>query len=360
MKICVYAICKNESKFVNRWFNSMKEADEIYALDTGSTDNTVDLLSKLGVHVKTEIINPWRFDVARNKSLDMLPSDTDLCVCTDLDEIFERGWRAKLEEKATGYNHIKYNYIWSFDKYGNPAVNFYQEKIHGRNGFKWINPVHEVLETNINEKYVTIPEITLKHYPDNSKSRSSYLPLLELAVKENPNNDRNMHYLGREYMFYQNYEKAIETLKKHLNMPTATWNDERCASYRFICRCYKNLHDYNNAIIYGLKGISESPYIREPYFELAYVYYELQDFNKCKLYLLLALEIRENNKSYINEPNCYNGMIEDLLSVCYFYLNDLDKSLMYVNLALDLDPESERIINNKKIIINEINKTIKN
>ena len=50
-KVCVYAICKNEEKFVDRWFNSMKEADEIYVLDTGSIDNTVNLLNKNGVHV---------------------------------------------------------------------------------------------------------------------------------------------------------------------------------------------------------------------------------------------------------------------------------------------------------------------
>lgn len=37
-KICVYAICKNEEKFIERWVNSMKEADKIYVLDTGSTD----------------------------------------------------------------------------------------------------------------------------------------------------------------------------------------------------------------------------------------------------------------------------------------------------------------------------------
>ena len=66
MKIVVYAISKNEAKFVDRWYNSMKEADEIYVLDTGSTDETVSKLNKLGVIIKTEIINPWRFDVARN------------------------------------------------------------------------------------------------------------------------------------------------------------------------------------------------------------------------------------------------------------------------------------------------------
>ena len=240
MKICVYAITKNEEKFCDRWFNSMKEADELYVLDTGSTDNTVELLTSLGVHVKTEIINPWRFDKARNKSLDMVPIDTDICVCTDLDEIFEHGWRKKLEDNFNDNDKCLYNYIWSFDKYGNPEINFYQEKIHTRNNYVWVNPVHEVLKFNgSNEKRILIEDITLKHYPDNQKSRSSYLPLLEIAVKEEPNNDRNMHYLGREYMFYNKYDEAIDTLKKHLEMPSSTWADERCASLRFISRCYR-------------------------------------------------------------------------------------------------------------------------
>ena len=90
-KICVYAIAKNESKFVKKWVNSMKEADEIYVLDTGSTDNTVELLKKYGAHVKVKKIDPWRFDVARNESLKLVPMDTDICVCTDLDEVFEKG-----------------------------------------------------------------------------------------------------------------------------------------------------------------------------------------------------------------------------------------------------------------------------
>ena len=91
MKICVYTISKNEEKFVKRWINSMKEADEIYVLDTGSTDNTVKLLKENNVNVKQKVITPWRFDVARNESLKLLPEDTDICVCTDLDEVFEPG-----------------------------------------------------------------------------------------------------------------------------------------------------------------------------------------------------------------------------------------------------------------------------
>lgn len=356
MKVVVYAITKNEEKFVNRWFNSMKEADEIYVLDTGSTDNTIDILTKLGVHVKSEEIIPWRFDVARNKSLSLVPVDADVCVCTDLDEIFEPGWRKELEKVFSGYNRCRYNYIWSFDKYGNPAVNFYYEKIHSREGYTWVNPVHEVLKCNLpNEKVITSDKITLKHYPDNTKSRSSYLSLLELSVKEDPNNDRNMHYLGREYMFYGKYTDAINTLKKHLSMPNATWNEERCASMRYISRCYRYLKNYTEALKYSLKSISESPNTREPYLETAYVYYELSNYKMCSLYLQAALQIKQNKKTYINDPACYNGTIEDLLAVCYYYLENYELSLVFVNKALELDPENERIINNKELIKAKIN-----
>ena len=56
---------------------------------------------ELGAHVTVEAITPWRFDVARNRSLDLVPADADLCVCTDLDEVFQPGWREKVEEAWT-------------------------------------------------------------------------------------------------------------------------------------------------------------------------------------------------------------------------------------------------------------------
>lgn len=146
LKICVYAISKNEEKFVDRWYSSMKEADQVYVLDTGSTDNTVEKLKKLGAIVKTEVITPWRFDVARNKSLEMVPNDYDICVCTDLDEILLPGWRKELEaiwDENT--DNLAYNYNWALDENDNPLVNFYIEQIHSRDNFKWTHPVHEVL-----------------------------------------------------------------------------------------------------------------------------------------------------------------------------------------------------------------------
>ena len=96
MKIVVYAICKNESGFVDRWMDSMQEADRVIVLDTGSTDDTVQKLRSRGARVYEEQFSPWRFDTARNRSLELVDDDADLCVCTDLDEFFYPGWHAAL------------------------------------------------------------------------------------------------------------------------------------------------------------------------------------------------------------------------------------------------------------------------
>lgn len=352
-KIVVYAISKNEEKFVDRWVDSMQEADEIYVLDTGSTDKTVSKLKKRKVNVKKKIIKPWRFDVARNESLKLVPSDADICVCTDLDEVLEKGWRKKLEEIwQDNITRLRYNYNWKLDENNKPIVNFYTDKIHIRDNYKWTHPVHEVLTyTNGNEIFLTTDEITLNHYPDNTKSRSSYLPLLELSVKEDPEDDRNMHYLGREYMYYQKWDKCIDTLIKHLSLKTATWKDERCASMRFIARSYRNLNRIEEAKMWLDKAISEAPYLRDPYVEKAILEYELENWNEVIKNCNTALKITTHTKCYINETFSFDNTIYDLLSIAYFYLDDIDNAIINIDKALKMEPDNERLLKNKEIFI---------
>lgn len=350
-KICVYAVCKNEEKFVDRWVDSMQEADEIYVLDTGSKDKTVKKLKKRGVHVKRKKISPWRFDTARNLSLELVPKDTDICVCTDLDEIFDVGWRDTLEKLWNAkITRVRYNYIWSFDEHEKPSVNFYIEKIHARFGYKWSHPVHEILIYDGEENAITTDLITLKHYPDTSKSRSSYLPLLELSVKENPLDDRNMHYLGREYMYYGKWNECIDTLIRHLQLKTATWKDERAASMRFIARSYQALKRYDEARMWLDKAILEAPYLRDAYVERALLEYKLENWDAVINYGLKALEIKNHEKTYINEVFSWDYTIYDLLSLGYYYTGRIDKSLEYVQIALSMEPENPHLLSNKKII----------
>lgn len=357
-KICVYAICKNEEQFVDRWVKSMNEADEIYVLDTGSTDNTVQKLRNLGVNVVEEKISPWRFDVARNKSLDLVPIDTDICVCTDLDELFEIGWREKLEQNYIEGSRVNYTYNWHINEDGKPDVTFLLNKIHPRLGYVWTHPVHEVLTSLNTENYVNIENIVLNHYPDTSKSRGSYLELLELSVEEDPLDDRNMHYLGREYMYYKRWDECINTLKKHLELKSATWDLERAASMRYIARSYFNLQKISDSELWYKNAIKEAPNVREGYVELAMLYNNIENYLDSIYYLIKALTIKEKDLVYVNEVFCWDSTIDDLLSINYYNLGLYDLSLYHVNKALEYKNSDERLINNKKAIEEFVNRDI--
>lgn len=363
MKIAVYAIAKNEEKFVKRWYDSMKEADGIFVCDTGSTDNTASELKALGVNVKVIDVKPWRFDDARNESLDFVDEDYDICVCTDLDEVFSKGWRDKLEsiwnENAT---RGSYRYIWNFDENGNPKTTFNIEKIHLRHGFKWIHPVHEVLQYSGDKKDCTviIDSITLSHYPDTTKSRAQYLPLLELSVKEDPEDDRNMHYLGREYLFNKEYEKAIKTLKQHLKLKSALWADERCASMRYIAKCYNALGRNEEAYKWHLRSIAEAPHLREPYIETAIFASEQSDWYLCIYCINEALKIKTKPISYINEGYCWDSTPYDLLSIAYYNTEQYLLAQKYAYLAYSKSNSDSRIAENIKIINEKIKSLRKN
>lgn len=224
--------------------DSASEADDVCVLDTGSTDDTVKKLRARGAHVSQKIIAPWRFDTARNESLTLIPKTADLCCCIDLDEQFRPGWRKKLEEAwRPDTTRARYRYTWSFLSDGREGCVFWADKIHKNGCYRWKGAVHEVLEYTGEgtEQFVDAEGVQLDHHPDPSKSRGQYLPLLELAVREEPDNDRNRHYLGREYMFRGEWERAVAVLKEHLAMPRAVWRDERCASMRYIARCLRQL-----------------------------------------------------------------------------------------------------------------------
>ena len=358
IKICVYAIAKNEVKFIDRWYNSVKEADYICVLDTGSTDGSFEKFKSLGIITSQKQYSNFRFDVARNDSIKLIPKDATICVCVDIDEMFEPGWSKILKQNWQDNTiRARYRYTWNFNADGSEGVVFLADKIHKNGAFIWQHPVHEVLKpinSSIKGNALTLPSIQLNHRADNSKSRSNYLPLLELTVQDMPKNDSNMHYLGREYMFYGEYKKAISTLKRHLALPTATWDAERSASLRYIAECYKHLNQYKKQIKYLHLAILEAPYMREAIYSLAVEYFNRKEYEKSVFYFLEMLKIEKRELNYISSPDCWGSLPYDYLSMCFYYMKNYAKALFYVEKAISVNSD-ERLKNNKQIFINLIN-----
>ena len=350
LKIVVYAIAKNEAQFARRWMESMGEADEIVVLDTGSTDGTPALLRELGAQVTSETITPWRFDTARNRSLELVDEDADICVCTDLDEVFHPGWRALLEKAwRPGYSQAVYRYTWNFRPDGSEGVVFWYEKIHARHGFCWTHPVHEVLTWVGKGKpgpRVTVEGIQLDHLADPNKSRAQYLGLLELSVKEAPDDDRNVHYLGREYFFYRRWDDCIRTLKRHLSMPSATWKDERAASMRYIAKCYIHKGQKNVAEGWFYRAIAEAPHLREPWLDLAMMLYEDKRWEGVVYFTGRALEIRERPRTYMTDAEAWGSLPYDLRAIGLYETGRIAEALEAAKEAYNLEPSNNRLLEN--------------
>jgi hypothetical protein len=352
LRIAIYTICLNEEIFAQRFMDCAKEADGIFVTDTGSTDNTVKILEENGAIVHKIKMSPWRFDIPRNISMDFVPADYDILVCIDLDEILSPGWAEEIRKAWTpGTTRMRYQYIWNHLSDGRPGITFWYDKITCRHGYRWVKPVHEILQYyNGEEKQAFCETFTLAHFPDNTKSRGSYLPLLEQGCREEPNDDRNSHYLGREYMYYGKYDQAIAELQRHLSLPSATWNAERCASMRFIARSCVAKGDYVNAELWALKACAESSIDREPWLELGKVYYATQNWSGLYAAMKRLLTIVERPKSYICEVDAWYSLPHDYCSIAAFNLGMITESVAQCEKAIEHDPSDPRLKSNLQLM----------
>ncbi len=351
-KICVYAICKNEEQFVDRWMDAVSEADQVVVLDTGSTDATAEKLRARGAQVYEDAPSPWRFDTARNMAMDHIPKEIDICVSNDLDEVFEPGWRNKLEDAwQPHHTRARYLFAWSHRADGSVEKQYPMEKIHRRKDFRWVHPVHEVLQYSgaEPESIVWVKGLLLHHYPDLAKPRGQYLPLLELSAKENPEDDRTIFWLGREYMYNGMHDECIATLKRHLSLPSAGWDVERCASMRYISKSYQAKGDLKLAKIWLYKAVAECPYIREPYHQLARLGYIMGDWPLVLLMTDKALAIMDKAGGYLMEPASWGYSLYDLAAIANYRLGLYQKSYDYAKAACRLEPNDQRLANNLKL-----------
>jgi glycosyltransferase involved in cell wall biosynthesis len=343
MKVAIYTIALNERQFVEKWYEAAKEADYLLIADTGSTDGTIEAAKELGINIVEIKVSPWRFDDARNAALAALPLDIDMCISLDMDEVITPNWREPLQKAwEAGVTRPRYKHIWSWNEDGTPGLEFSYDHIHARKGYRWKHPVHECLYVyGMEEKQQWISEIETHHHPDPTKSRSQYLPLLKMSVQEDPYNDRNAFYYGRELYFYGKYQEAAVELKRHLELPTAHWAPERAASMRFIGKSLPA-----EAEIWFRKAIEQAPGRREPYMDLTKLYYDRQDWPKCLEAAETALAIQEKPLEYLCEAESWGAAPYDYASIAAYRLGMFEKALEYAKKAVEIEPGDERMIKN--------------
>jgi glycosyltransferase involved in cell wall biosynthesis len=348
MKIAVYAISKNEEQFVKRFCESAKDADLILIADTGSTDNTVQLSKDCGATVYDIAVTPWRFDKARDAALALIPKDFDICISLDLDEELQEGWREEIKRVwKDDTTRLRYKFDWG------QGIAFYYEKIHARHGYHWHHPCHEypVPDARIKEVWAQTDMLLVIHKPDPTKSRGQYLDLLLLAVTEDPRCPRNAFYYARELTFYHRWLDAVVALNKYLDMPEATWQNERCYAMRLLGKCYDELN--HNGVEWFKKACNEAPNTREPWVELSESYYKKSMWQESLDAGLRALEVKNKELVYTMNPAVWGALPHDYIAIAAHKLGLKDLAIKHGEIAVELEPENERLKANLEFYRND-------
>jgi len=342
LKIAVYTIALNEENFVQRWFDSAKDADYLLIADTGSNDKTVGIAKSLGINVINVNIKPWRFDMARNAALAAIPSEIDFCVSLDMDEVLLPGWRKELEAIPTQTTRPRYKYTWSWNEDGTPGLEYGGDKIHSRQGYRWKHPVHEVLVNYSIPEVQNWTELQIQHHPDTSKSRGQYLSLLELSVAEDPLDDRAAFWLAREYFFYKRNEESKNAFKKYLEDFPRAWYAERAWAYKFLANI-----EGENREDYLILASQLAPEFREIWVELAEHYRQLKNWAKCFETALRANALTIKPDIYLTDQRIWDGpAVYDLLALSSHYLGKNAEAREFGLKAVELAPEDERLKKN--------------
>ena len=363
-KICVYAICKNEEKFIERWLNAIMpeldpENDYVVVLDTGSTDTTFAKLINASLrydNLKTQCfdykkeIGYFAFNKARNDSLSLVPFDADICVVFDLDQVPRKGWAELVRESyRNGFDEI-HGYIIDHNDEGAELNRWASRNVHPNSrDWHWERIIHEgIVYTGKKDLKVEFnPNFIIDHYPDNkNKDRSIYKTLLEDACKQYPEDPYYGIYLGIELSRRYSKADALEAFKRCLKECDFTDNIEiHYHTYINAALCEENprvsLNYLNKAKELGIES-------RRLYNIMANQYEKLDDTDNMLNCLLEAIEkVDKYSNDWRDDAKLFTGYIEDRIALIYYYKKkNYYKALAYGSLALELDPTNDRYKSN--------------
>lgn len=345
MKIAIYAIAKDEAKHVERFMSAAADADTIIIADTGSTDDTATLARDLGAKVYHISVVPWRFDKARDAALALVPADVDVCISVDLDEVMQPGWREAVEAAwVPGTTRLRYKFDFG------AGIVYTCEKAHTRDNYFWKYPIHEYITPAVGfaEQMAVTDACLTAHHPDNTKSRGQYLPMLEMAVRENPECQRSQFYLAREFYYYSRWQDCITEFEKYLDMSGAVWNVERTFARRCIGTARIAMGMVDGGIADLRHAVDEMPQSRDPWVALAQAHHNAGQWEDCRKAAERALSITERTYEFTADQNAWGWRPYDLAALACWNLGDKAKAVEYGTQACELSPDDARLASNLK------------
>jgi tetratricopeptide (TPR) repeat protein len=343
-KIILNLMIKNESKIIERCISrALPCVDAISILDTGSTDDTVDICTKYletcGKPYKISV-EPFR-NFGYNRTISF-QNAVKLCMdnnwdanntytmSVDADMIIKPSSEFKdYKLISPGYTVIQQN---SSLKYHNCRF------MRCDYDWKCIGSTHEYWSGSATEKipYEVFYIDDVNDGGCKSDKTERDIRLLSEDLKEDPNNGRTHFYLAQSLKDSGKFKESIEHYKKRIKI--GGWFEEVWYSHYQIAKCYELLKEPEKMEAWGNKAFKFNPRRAEPLYHLLTYFKDNYEYYKAYHYYLKGRHIPfpKDDLLFI-EHNIYSGLFEyeNTILACYISgktkLNGLHNMVTYIN-----------------------------
>lgn len=325
LSVCM--IVKNEEKNIGRCLESVKEiADEIIVVDTGSTDNTINIAKTYGAKIT---FHKWNndFSDARNVSLNQATKNWILFLDADEEINKEEGLKLKNILKMNPHLEAFYlrltNIIDGIDIGNVIVLRVFKNNLKYRFEGKMHEQVIGSIELNSGIKSIGSTDINIKHYgydpniTDMDAKQKRNMELL-LSYREDQRDGYFYYSLGNEYARIEDYKKALECYYKGLDFPIRPGANQIYVPYLClnILKVLSSEKRHNEEIDKAKEFQKKYKNFKDLYFMECLAQIECNKFSKAKDALMKYL-------------NCPNGSYE---YPCSKFENHYDIKIILENL----------------------------
>ena len=338
-KIILLLMIKNESKIIKRCIeHAISHVDAVAILDTGSTDNTVEVCEE----VLTAFGKPFKISVepfknfGHNRSVSFVKAQ-ELCG--------ELGWDATMTYAmavdadmnivvSSAFKDFKMTENGYTVVQSNGTLKYFNTRFM-KCSYSWkcIGATHEYWSGDPTNK-IPYEVFYIDDRNDGGCKSDKFerdIRLLTEEIKENPRNDRAHFYLGQSLKDCQRFEEAIELFKKRIEL--GGWFEEVWYSYYQIAKCYDHMKKPHEMELWMNKAFDYRPVRAEPLYHMARYFREVSQHYKAYHYYLKGKYIPypKDDVLFIEE-HVYKGLFEyeNTILACYVNVRSKQDSLQDV------------------------------
>lgn len=339
-------IVRNEENTIARCLDSVKGIpDEIVIVDTGSTDNTKEIVRRFTDRI---FDFDWIDDFAAARNFSFNQATMDYILWLDADDVL-------LEEDCRKFLDLKKNlpqlidavnmpYVLSRDEFGAVTYSFGRNRLVKRsNNFRWIGTVHEYINVY---GQILKSDICVTHTGTFKVSERNLKIFEKNQAEGRPFSPRDLYYYGNELFEHQLYHRAIEVYQEFLNTGQG-WVEDKLSACARLTDCFQQLGDRAKELEWNLKSFEYTNPRAEFCCRLGFYFLRAEQYEQAAFWYSLAAKLEKPDVRGPMLKACWTWLPHLQLCVCYDRLGKHELAYKHNEIARTFRPQDPQIMHNK-------------